>query len=158
MVLLERSKTLNPSPVLQQGSINLITRSLEAVGRKMELIEDPVTVHYHLPNGLSVQVHRKYEEFLTELISRFPHEEAGIRTFYGECWKVGLSFSTLSSVYIFEPVSPHFAFGPLSIRGVPSLSSREETCFDRYIMLSTHWSSNLWRSLFTCLASSSATL
>jgi hypothetical protein len=54
----------------------------------MELIEDPVTVHYHLPNSLSVQVHREYDDFLRELISRFPHEEAGIRTFYAECWKV----------------------------------------------------------------------
>jgi prolycopene isomerase len=35
-----------------------------------------------------VRVHRGYEEFLAELINRFPHEEAGIRSFYTQCWKV----------------------------------------------------------------------
>uniref|UniRef100_A0A7I4CNY9 Amine oxidase domain-containing protein n=1 Tax=Physcomitrium patens TaxID=3218 RepID=A0A7I4CNY9_PHYPA len=58
-----------------KGSINLVTKSLAAVGRSLELIEDPVTVHYHLPGDLSVQVHREYDKFLVELISRFPHEE-----------------------------------------------------------------------------------
>lgn len=51
-----------------------------------------MAVHYHMPKGLSVQVHRKYEDFLEELISRFPHEKKGIETFYNECWTVREKF------------------------------------------------------------------
>lgn len=40
--------------------------------------------------GLDVQVWRKYEDFVTELTARFPHEEDGIKAFYGECWMVSL--------------------------------------------------------------------
>jgi len=54
----------------------------------MDLIPDPVAVHYHMPNGLSVLVHRDFEEFVQELVKRFPEEEAGVRGFYGECWRV----------------------------------------------------------------------
>ncbi|CAM6039132.1 unnamed protein product [Sphagnum compactum] len=91
-----------------KGSINLITKSLEAVGRKMEVIEDPVTVHYHLPGGLSVRVHRGYEEFLAELINCFPHEEAGIRSFYTQCWKV---FNSLNSLELKSLEEPLYLFG-----------------------------------------------
>jgi prolycopene isomerase len=38
--------------------------------------------------GLEVKVWRDYEAFVAELTSCFPHEAAGIRAFYGECWKV----------------------------------------------------------------------
>lgn len=31
---------------------------------------------------------RDYERFVAELTRAFPHEAAGIRGFYGECWKV----------------------------------------------------------------------
>lgn len=78
---------------LLQGNINLVTRALAAVGKKMEIIPDPVTVHYHLPDGLSVKVHREYEDFVNELYSRFPHEKAGIDGFFGECWRVQTLFS-----------------------------------------------------------------
>lgn len=37
---------------------------------------------------VQVRVPRSYEEFLDILIERFPHEEQGIRGFYGECWTV----------------------------------------------------------------------
>lgn len=49
---------------------------------------------YHLPrsqrhpNGLEVKVPRSFDEFLDILIDKFPHEEEGIRGFYGECWTV----------------------------------------------------------------------
>lgn len=66
----------------------MITQALKAVGREMEVIPDPTTVHFHLPNDLSVQVHREYDEFVNELISKFPHEKEGILGFYGVCWKV----------------------------------------------------------------------
>ena len=92
----------------EKGTINLVTKSLAAVGRTLELIEDPVTVHYHLPNGLSVQVHREYEEFLGELISRFPHEEVGIRTFYDEAWRV---YNALNSLELKSLEEPLYLFG-----------------------------------------------
>ncbi len=79
----------------KEGTTNLLTRALAAVGESLETIPDPVQVHYHLPQGLDIKVHRDYEKFLRELIDRFPHEEQGIRKFYGECWKV---FNCLNSM------------------------------------------------------------
>jgi phytoene dehydrogenase-like protein len=72
-----------------QGTTNLLTRALATVGKKMETLPDPAMVHYHLPDGLDVRVHRDYEEFIAELTSKFPHEKEGIRKFYDDCWKVG---------------------------------------------------------------------
>lgn len=71
-----------------QGTTNLLTRALAAVNAKLETIPDPVQIHYHLPAGLDLEVHRDYEKFLQELISRFPQEAKGIRQFYDECWQV----------------------------------------------------------------------
>jgi prolycopene isomerase len=92
----------------EKGSINLVTKSLAAVGRTLELIEDPVTVHYHLPNALSVPVHREYAKFLGELISRFPHEEVGIRTFYKEAWRV---YNALNALELKSLEEPRYLFG-----------------------------------------------
>jgi prolycopene isomerase len=72
----------------QQGTTNLLTRALADVGQSIETLADPVQIHYHLPNGLDLKVHRDYEAFLRELIAHFPQEEQGIRQFYGECWQV----------------------------------------------------------------------
>jgi phytoene dehydrogenase-like protein len=83
--------------IVLQGNINLVTRALAAVGKKMQLIPDPVTVHYHLPDGLSVKVHRGYEEFVNELYTRFPYEKAGIDGFFGECWRVSILNTFLHS-------------------------------------------------------------
>ncbi|KAI5074482.1 hypothetical protein GOP47_0010443 [Adiantum capillus-veneris] len=91
-----------------KGSINLITRALADVGRKLELLPDPTTVHYHMPNGLSVRVHRDYEAFLYELTSTFPHEAKGIRSFYGECWRV---FNALNSLELKSLEEPLYLFG-----------------------------------------------
>ncbi|KAK4345847.1 hypothetical protein RND71_036023 [Anisodus tanguticus] len=71
-------------------NLNLITQALAAVGCKLEVIPDPTTVHFHLPNDLSVRIHREYNDFLEELVSKFPHEKKGIIKFYSECWKVCL--------------------------------------------------------------------
>ncbi|CAI5985545.1 unnamed protein product [Closterium sp. NIES-65] len=87
-----------------QGNVNLVTRALAAVGRKLPLLEDPVAVHYHMPNGLSVQVHRGYEQFLGELMARFPHERAGIRQFYDECWTVFNALNALELQSLEEPL------------------------------------------------------
>lgn len=72
----------------KQGTTNLLTRALDAVNMSIETIPDPVQIHYHLPDGLELKVHKDYETFLQELIGHFPHEEKGIRQFYDECWKV----------------------------------------------------------------------
>ncbi len=72
----------------KEGTTNLLTRALAAVGESIETIADPVQIHYHLPDGLELKVHQDYEKFLQELISKFPHEAQGIRQFYDECWKV----------------------------------------------------------------------
>ena len=35
----------------QQGTTNLITRALQAAGKKLETIPDPTQIHYHLPKS-----------------------------------------------------------------------------------------------------------
>lgn len=91
-----------------KGNLNLITQALAAVGCKMEVIPDPSTVHFHLPSNLSVRVHREYNEFFTELTSKFPHEKEGIFKFYGECWKI---FNALNSLELKSLEEPIYLFG-----------------------------------------------
>ncbi|KAJ8771149.1 hypothetical protein K2173_023474 [Erythroxylum novogranatense] len=91
-----------------KGNLNLITQALAAVGCTMEVIPDPTTVHFHLPNNLSVRVHREYSDFVSELSTRFPHEEEGIRKFYGECWKI---FNSLNSLELKSLEEPIYLFG-----------------------------------------------
>ncbi|KAF2289586.1 hypothetical protein GH714_037310 [Hevea brasiliensis] len=91
-----------------KGNLNLITQALAAVGCTMEVIPDPTTVHFHLPNNLSVQVHREYSDFISELTTRFPHEKEGILKFYGECWKI---FNALNSLELKSLEEPIYLFG-----------------------------------------------
>lgn len=91
-----------------KGNLNLITQALKAVGREMEVIPDPTTVHFHLPSDLAVQVHREYDEFVNELISKFPHEKDGILGFYGVCWKI---FNSLNSLELKSLEEPIYLFG-----------------------------------------------
>lgn len=86
-----------------QGNLNLITQALEAVGCKMQVVPDPTTVHFHLPNNLSVRVHREYDKFIEELTCYFPHEKEGILKFYGVCWKVCLNWGDCSPLKAFLP-------------------------------------------------------
>ncbi|KAI3993807.1 hypothetical protein MKX01_002820 [Papaver californicum] len=91
-----------------KGNLNLITRALAAVGCEMEVIPDPTTVHFHLPNNLSVLVHREYNDFITELTNKFPHELEGINKFYGVCWKI---FNALNSLELKSLEEPLYLFG-----------------------------------------------
>ncbi|XP_020268387.1 prolycopene isomerase, chloroplastic [Asparagus officinalis] len=91
-----------------KGNLNLITQALAAVGCRMEVVPDPTTVHFHLPGGLSVRVHRDYNEFITELIDKFPHEKDGINKFYSECWKI---FNALNSLELKSLEEPIYLFG-----------------------------------------------
>ena len=87
----------------QQGTTNLLTRALQAVDASLETISDPVQIHYHLPNGLELKVHRDYESFLQELIEHFPHEALGIRRFYDECWRVFKCLNVMDLLSLEEP-------------------------------------------------------
>ena len=89
----------------QKGTTNLLTRALAAVNQKIETFADPVQIHYHLPDNLELKVHRDYEEFLQELIAIFPHEEKGIRGFYGEGWNV---FNCLNSMELLSLEEPRY--------------------------------------------------
>ena len=88
-----------------KGTTNLLTRALEAVDMKLETFADPVQIHYHLPDDLELRVHRNYEAFLQELIALFPHEEQGIRAFYGKCWEV---FNYLNSMELLSLEEPRY--------------------------------------------------
>ncbi|XP_051152390.1 prolycopene isomerase, chloroplastic [Andrographis paniculata] len=91
-----------------KGNLNLITQALAAVGCRMQVIPDPTTVHFHLPNSLSVRVHKEYDDFVAELVGRFPHEKDGILKFYGECWKI---FNALNSLELKSLEEPIYLFG-----------------------------------------------
>jgi prolycopene isomerase len=86
-----------------QGTTNLLTRALDAVNVSLETIPDFVQIHYHLPKGLELKVHRDYENFLQELIACFPHEREGIRKFYDECWKVFNCLNAMELLSLEEP-------------------------------------------------------
>jgi len=86
-----------------RGTTNLLTRALAAVGQRLETIPDPVQIHYHLPQGLDLKVHRDYEKFLQELTAHFPHERQGIRRFYNECWRVFNCLNAMELLSLEEP-------------------------------------------------------
>nr|TKR71444.1 prolycopene isomerase, chloroplastic-like [Populus alba] len=77
---------------------------LAAVGCEMEVIPDPTTVHFHLPNNLSVKVPKEYSDFISELTAKFPHEKEGILKFYGECWKIFNALNSLELKSLEEPI------------------------------------------------------
>nr|AMJ39477.1 carotene isomerase 1a [Bixa orellana] len=90
--------------ISEKGNLNMLRQSLEEIGCKMELIPDPTTVHYHLPNNLSVRVHREYSDFIDELVSRFPHEKKGILKFYNKCWQIFNALNGLNIKSLEEPL------------------------------------------------------
>jgi prolycopene isomerase len=90
-----------------RGTTNLLTRALAAVDMKLETIPDPVQIHYHLPDGLEVKVHRDYDRFVRELIALFPQEAKGIRSFYGECWRI---FNCLNRIELLSLEEPRYLF------------------------------------------------
>ena len=89
----------------KQGTTNLLTRALEAVDMTLETIPDPVQIHYHLPHGLNLKVHRAYENFLQELGDRFPHERQGVRRFYDQCRQV---FNCLNRIELLSLEDPRY--------------------------------------------------
>jgi prolycopene isomerase len=108
-----------------EGTTNLITKALAAIGKRLPTVPDPTQIHYHLPaspahpNGLEVKVWRDYEEFLRELGDRFPAERAGIRSFYNECWRV---FNALNSLELKSLEEPRYLLGEFVKRPVECLT------------------------------------
>ena len=86
-----------------RGTTNLLTRALAAVGQQLETLPDPVQIHYHLPQGLSLKVHRNYEKYLQELAAIFPHEHQGLRRFYDTCWQVFNDLNQMELLSLEEP-------------------------------------------------------
>jgi prolycopene isomerase len=85
-----------------QGTTNLLTRALAAVGQSLDSIPDPVQIAYHLPHGLNPRVHRDYEQFLQELSGYFPKEAAGIRRFYDAMWSIFNSLNAMELLSLEE--------------------------------------------------------
>jgi prolycopene isomerase len=104
----------------KKGTTNLLTKALAAVDMSIETIADPVQIHYHLPDGLDLKVHRDYEQFLEELISHFPAEKTGIRRFYDECWQVFNCLNSMDLLSLEEPryLTRVFFQHPLSCLGL----------------------------------------
>ncbi len=87
----------------KHGHTNLLTRALADVNQTCETIPDPTQLVYHLPNNFELEVDRKYNSFIEKLICKFPHEEYGIRKFYGTCWKVFNCLDAMPLLSIEDP-------------------------------------------------------
>lgn len=68
----------------RSGTLNLHTRIFRKLGVAVEIVPDPVQIHYHLPNGFSVAASYDRQQFLDSLVMRFPREREGIMRFYQE--------------------------------------------------------------------------
>ncbi|CAL8470057.1 g9599 [Coccomyxa elongata] len=108
-----------------EGTTNLITRALAAVGKSLDTVPDPTQIHYHLPRspahpqGLEVRVWRAYDDFVEELSQRFPHEREGIKKFYGECWAV---FNALNSLELKSLEEPRYLLGEFAKHPIACLT------------------------------------
>ncbi len=104
----------------EEGYTNLLTRALADIGEKCETIPDPVQLAYHLPNGQEVVVNKDFDQFISNLTSLFPHEEAGIKAFYEKCWKVFNCLDSMPLLSIEDPayLAKVFFKAPLSCLGL----------------------------------------
>ena len=91
----------------EKGYTNLLTRALRDVNEKCETIPDPIQLEYHLPNNFTISVDKEYKKFINKLTDRFPHEEEGIKKFYGTCEKV---FNCLDSMPLLSIEDPTYLF------------------------------------------------
>ena len=104
----------------EKGYTNLLTRALADVGEHCDTLPDPVQLAYHLPGGLDLAVDRKYEKFISDLTTRFPHEEKGIRRFYDICWQVFNCLDAMPLLSIEDPayLAKVFFKAPLACLGL----------------------------------------
>jgi prolycopene isomerase len=64
------------------GTTCFLHKVLDEIGETLDIVADPIQIHYHLPGGREVRTHRDRELFLAELVALFPREADGIRRFY----------------------------------------------------------------------------
>ncbi len=104
----------------ENGYTNLLTRALADVGKRIETFPDPVQLAYHLPDGFNIAVNRNYDQFISDLISLFPHEESGIKHFYETCWKVFHCLDAMPLLSIEDPtyLAKVFFKAPLACLGL----------------------------------------
>ncbi|KGG15012.1 MULTISPECIES: carotenoid isomerase [unclassified Prochlorococcus] len=104
----------------EKGYTNLLTRALADVGQRCETIPDPTQLTYHLPEGDDITVDRDYDQFISHLVSHFPHEEKGIKAFYKVCWQVFNCLDSMPLLSIEDPayLAKVFFKAPLSCLGL----------------------------------------
>ncbi|KAJ8905979.1 hypothetical protein NDN08_002480 [Rhodosorus marinus] len=86
-----------------EGYTNLLTRALDAVGKKIETKPDPTIVTYYLPDGLTVPVDRNYDVFMGELRAKFPSSADGLKQFYDTCADVFKCLNEMELLSLEEP-------------------------------------------------------
>uniref|UniRef100_A0A7S0BTZ9 prolycopene isomerase n=1 Tax=Rhodosorus marinus TaxID=101924 RepID=A0A7S0BTZ9_9RHOD len=86
-----------------EGYTNLLTRALDAVGKKIDTKPDPTIVTYYLPDGLTVPVDRNYDAFMDELRGKFPSSADGLKQFYDTCADVFKCLNEMELLSLEEP-------------------------------------------------------
>jgi prolycopene isomerase len=81
----------------EHGTLNLHSRIFRKLGVDVDVVADPVQIHYHLPDSIDVPVFYDQEKFFASLTRRFPHEARGIRLFYRELEAVYEILSSLQA-------------------------------------------------------------
>ncbi len=104
----------------EQGHTNLLTRALADVGQHCDTIPDPVQLEYHLPDGLTMAVDRNFDDFMTRMSARFPHEAKGIKAFYETCWQVFRCLDAMPLLSLEDPayLAKVFFKAPLACLGL----------------------------------------
>ena len=104
----------------EKGHTNLLTRALADVGQHCATVPDAVQLEYHLPDGLTMAVDRDYDDFISRMSARFPHEEKGIRAFYETCWQVFRCLDAMPLLSLEDPayLAKVFFKAPLACLGL----------------------------------------
>ena len=104
----------------EKGHTNLLTRALADVGQHCATVPDAVQLEYHLPDGLTMAVDRDYDDFITRMSARFPHEAKGIRAFYETCWQVFRCLDAMPLLSLEDPayLAKVFFKAPLACLGL----------------------------------------
>ena len=106
----------------EKGHTNLLTRALADVGQHCATVPDAVQLEYHLPDGLTMAVDRDYDDFITRMSARFPHEAEGISAFYETCWQVFRCLDAMPLLSLEDPayLAKVFFKAPLACLGLAS--------------------------------------
>jgi prolycopene isomerase len=104
----------------EKGHTNLLTRALADVGQHCATVPDAVQLEYHLPDGLTMAVDRDYDDFITRMSARFPHEAEGISAFYETCWQVFRCLDAMPLLSLEDPayLAKVFFKAPLACLGL----------------------------------------